>query len=160
MSWLTATAGFGINVDWEWHKTEIPKGHSMPFMQALSTAIEGMVLRAALPTWVLSLTERGRQVLCGHNEMEVGHLSTCHPLPALITWLQNYMIEMIEDRKGSAVLEDRRDLLSNLIRASMEDSISQKDVTHRDLLGNIFVFMLAGKLSRLRSLQFFTLNCG
>jgi len=60
------------------------------------------------------------------------------------------MFEMIEDRKGSAVLEERRDLLSNLIRASMEKSDSEKDFefTHRDLLGNIFVFLLAGKLFR------------
>jgi len=58
------------------------------------------------------------------------------------------MLEMIEDRKGSAVLEERRDLLSNLIRASMEKSDSEKDFefTHRDLLGNMFIFMLAGKL--------------
>ena len=36
------------------------------------------------------------------------------------------MFEMIEDRKGSAVLEERRDLLSNLVRASMEKSDSEK----------------------------------
>jgi len=60
------------------------------------------------------------------------------------------MIEMIEDRKESAGLEDRRDLLSNLIRASMEEDVTQKDFgfTHRDLLGNIFVFLFAGRLFR------------
>ena len=58
------------------------------------------------------------------------------------------MLEMVEDRKGSAVLEERRDLMSNLIRASIENTVTQKDVnfTHRDLLGNIFIFLLAGKL--------------
>ena len=58
------------------------------------------------------------------------------------------MLEMIEDRKGSAVLEERRDLLSNLIRASMAkgDSPGDSGFTHRDLLGNIFVFLLAGEL--------------
>ena len=58
------------------------------------------------------------------------------------------MLEMIEERKGSAVLEERRDLLSNLIRASSGDGDSQKDseFTHRDVLGNIFVFLIAGKL--------------
>ena len=57
------------------------------------------------------------------------------------------MLEMIEDRKGSAVLEERRDLLSNLIRASMEktDAPGDFEFTHRDLLGNIFVFLLAGE---------------
>jgi cytochrome P450 len=58
------------------------------------------------------------------------------------------MLEMIEERKGSAILEERRDLLSNLVRASLEKQDSQKDseFTHRDLLGNIFVFLIAGKL--------------
>jgi len=62
------------------------------------------------------------------------------------------MSEMIEDRKGSAVLEERRDLLSNLIRASMEKSDSQQkgfEFTDRDLLGNIFIFLFAGELPRL-----------
>ena len=57
------------------------------------------------------------------------------------------MLEIIEDRKDSAVLEQRRDLLSNLIRSSTEASDSQKvfDPTHRALLGNIFMFLMAGR---------------
>jgi len=59
------------------------------------------------------------------------------------------MLEMIEERKDSAALEERRDLLSNLIQASLQKNDSQKalEFTHRDLLGNIFIFLLAGKLS-------------
>jgi len=59
------------------------------------------------------------------------------------------MLEMIEERKDSAALEERRDLLSNLIQASLQKNDSQKDFefTHRELLGNIFIFLLAGKLS-------------
>ena len=58
------------------------------------------------------------------------------------------MSEMIEERKSSAVLDERRDLLSNLVRASLEKNDSQKDLefTHRDLLGNIFIFLIAGRL--------------
>ena len=70
------------------------------------------------------------------------------------------MVEMIKDRKGSAVLEGRRDILSNLIRASMENSVPQKgfDFTHRELLGNIFIFLFAGELFRFRYLRI-TLSC-
>jgi len=59
------------------------------------------------------------------------------------------MLEMIEERKGSAAVEERRDLLSNLIQASLQKNDSQKDFefTNHDLLGNIFVFLLAGKPS-------------
>ena len=66
------------------------------------------------------------------------------------------MLEMIEDRKGSAFLEERRDLMSNLIRASMEKIDPQKDIefTQSDLLGNIFIFLIAGKLFHLRYISF------
>jgi hypothetical protein len=50
----------------------------MPFMQALTTATQGMIIRAAFPRWLLSLTKRGREALRGYDEMEVGHLSTLH----------------------------------------------------------------------------------
>ena len=53
-------------------------GHSIPFMQALATAMEGLMFRAVLPTWLISLTQRGRQALCGFDEMEVGHLRPGH----------------------------------------------------------------------------------
>jgi cytochrome P450 len=65
------------------------------------------------------------------------------------------MLEMIEDRKGS-VLEERQDLMSNLIRASMEQSGARKgsDFTHRDLLGNIFIFLFAGHETTASALSF------
>ena len=50
----------------------------MPVMRALVNAVDGLVLRTALPTWLISLTKRGRQALCGYNEMEVGHPITLH----------------------------------------------------------------------------------
>ena len=71
-------SGFGINVDWDWDKTEIPKGHTMPFLQALCTATEGIPIRVAFPGWLLSLTKSGRKAIRGHNEMEVSHLSVLH----------------------------------------------------------------------------------
>jgi len=47
----------------------------MPLMKALATAPQALTLRTALPDWLIYLTKRGREVLCGHKEMEVGHLS-------------------------------------------------------------------------------------
>ena len=60
------------------------------------------------------------------------------------------MLEMIENRKGSAVSEERQDLMSNLIRASMGKTAPKNafTFTHRDLLGNIFVFLVGGKRLR------------
>jgi len=120
----------------------------MSFMQAFPAALDGILLRLALPVWLISFTKQGRQALRGYTEMEVSHPNTLHQLHKLKHWPQNYMVEMIEDRKTSAGLEGRRDILSNLIRASLETTVPQKDFefTHRDLLGNIFVFLFAGKM--------------
>jgi hypothetical protein len=62
------------------------------------------------------------------------------------------MLEMVEGHKSSAVLEDRRDLMANLIRASLMEKGARKDFefTHRDLLGNIFIFLIAGMPFRIR----------
>jgi hypothetical protein len=68
-------------VDWDWDKSEIPKGHTIPFIQALSTAPEGLIFRTALPTWLVSLSKRGRQALRGYNELEVGHPNTLNQQP-------------------------------------------------------------------------------
>ena len=59
-----------------------------------------------------------------------------------------YMLEMIKNCKGSAVLEDRWDLMCNMIRVSMGETALQKDFTFMccDLLGNIFVFLVVGKV--------------
>ena len=62
-------------MDWDRDKSEITKGLTFPFMEAFVIALDGWFLRAALPTWLISLTKRGRQALCGYHEMEVGHLS-------------------------------------------------------------------------------------
>ena len=63
------------------------------------------------------------------------------------------MLEMIEAREGSAALEERRDLLSNLIRNSMNKSDPQHgefELTHRELLGNIYTYLFASKPSCLQ----------
>jgi len=75
--WLNVTSGFGINVDWDWDKNEIPNGHTMPFMDALTTAIQSLIVHM-FPRWLLSLNKRGREAVRAHDELEVGHLNTLH----------------------------------------------------------------------------------
>jgi hypothetical protein len=57
------------------------------------------------------------------------------------------MLEMLEERKSSTVLDERRDLMSNWIRGSMggDKSAGKEPVfSQRDILGNIFTFLVAG----------------
>ena len=60
---------------------------------------------------------------------------------------------MIEERESSTVLDEKRDLMSSWIRASMTgDKSAGKDatLTQRDILGNIFVFLVAGTVISLQ----------
>ena len=76
LGYLTqVTPGFGINVDWDWDKNEIPNGHTMPFMHALTTSIQTLPVHM-FPKWLVSFNKRGREAVRAHDELEVGHLIT------------------------------------------------------------------------------------
>ena len=65
-----------MNADWDGDREMPNPGHSMPFMEALKLATEGIMLRAAVPRWLLRLSERGRRAITSFMEMEVGnHMS-------------------------------------------------------------------------------------
>jgi hypothetical protein len=53
----------------------------MAIMQALGNATEGLIPLIVLPKWFLFLTKWGRELICGHNALEVSHLSTLHEGP-------------------------------------------------------------------------------
>lgn len=66
------------------------------------------------------------------------------------------MLEMIEERKSSTALDERRDLMSNWIHASMtEDKSAGKEakLNQQEILGNIFVFLVAGTVIPLVSIS-------
>ena len=67
----------------EWDNGEVPKGYTMPFVQALATGEQGLLLRLALPNWLICLTKRGREALRGYHKLEVGDLSTSRQQPNL-----------------------------------------------------------------------------
>ena len=67
------TSGFGIDVDWDSDKNEIPKEHTMSFMRALAATAEGLLLLLLFPRWLLPFNKWGREVVRGYDEMEVSH---------------------------------------------------------------------------------------
>lgn len=65
-----------MTADWDADR-EVPRpGHSMPFMRALKTATEGLILRSAVPRWLLPFSQRGRRAMMAFEEMEVGSSSS------------------------------------------------------------------------------------
>ena len=67
-----------MNVDWDWDKSETPKGHTMPFIQVLASSTQTQGIMAVVPRWLLLLMKRGREAIHVYNTLEVGHLSTFH----------------------------------------------------------------------------------
>ena len=76
-------SGFGINVDWDWDKNEIPNGHTMTFMNALATTTESLSVLFMFPRWLLLFNKWGREAVRSHDEVEVGHLNILHRWPNL-----------------------------------------------------------------------------
>ena len=62
-----------MSTDWDADRGTLAPGHSMSFMEALKVSSEAMVFRAAVPRWLLPLSQRGRQAKMGFMEMEVSN---------------------------------------------------------------------------------------
>ena len=65
--------GFGISTDWDVDREVLALGHSMSFMEALKVSTETLTFRAAVPRWLLSLSQRGRRAIRGYMEIEVSN---------------------------------------------------------------------------------------
>ena len=70
---IDISPGFGIDADWDVGWEVLTLGHSMPFMEALKVSAETLMLRAAVPRWLLSLSQRGRRAIRGYMEIEASN---------------------------------------------------------------------------------------
>ncbi|KDQ10983.1 hypothetical protein BOTBODRAFT_136260 [Botryobasidium botryosum FD-172 SS1] len=139
---VISAAGFGRRIPWrEDINAFIPLGHKLTFKKALTTVCGNLFLKAIAPEWAMGLTKNWAEARLGFHELET------------------YMQEMI-DEKSDRSLEDEdgrhsSDLFSNLLAASEEESASgQPSMTHKELMGNIFIFLLAGHETTAHALAF------
>jgi len=137
---IFCSAGFGYPIEPGAENEKIPEGRSMSFHSALRSAIDNVPTRAVFPRWMLRLFARGRHTIQAFDDIEA------------------YILEMIEERRMSAS-EDRKDLLTNIIRAAQEEDKTEMDgirtpFTHQDVIANIFVFLFAGHDTTAHSLAF------
>ncbi|KAJ7807793.1 cytochrome P450 [Mycena leptocephala] len=122
---VIGAAGFGRKVSWK-EDTVVPPGYTMSFKDALHTVSTGTITKFIVPTWAMGLTKHLRHVRVAFNELDA------------------YMFEMIKARRESEKKEERYDLFSQLLDASQEgteDGAAQ--MSDRELVGNIFIFLLA-----------------
>ncbi|KAF8804431.1 cytochrome P450 [Phlegmacium glaucopus] len=130
---VIGVAGFGQKMSWH-EETTIPKGHQMSMKDALHIVSTETMVKVMFPDWALGLTKRLQSVKIAYEE------------------LQMYMSEMIKERQNSEKVE-RHDLFSNLLAANDED-LDVINLTESELIGNIYIFLIAGHETTAHTLCF------
>jgi hypothetical protein len=119
-----------------------PPGHQMTFKEALQRVSEDTMIKVIAGDWMPNFTERIQKIRIAFVELEVWSFKynyCMHSIDGYVRYLQKYMTELIEDRRQTGV--KGQDLFSGLLAASEEENGALSD---SDLMGNIFVFMIAG----------------
>lgn len=165
---IISAAGFGHRIDWE--NEEVPPGHNLSFKRSVEIISSGILLRLVCPKWIFEWapTEKIREARDGFAEFRVSPLHELDRASVsfggeLMSPLQSYLAEMINERKFSDEKGGKRDLLSNLVDANEELCYDGEQRLGEDELigkraalnsatrsfkaprsGNIFMFYLAG----------------
>ncbi|KDQ10982.1 hypothetical protein BOTBODRAFT_35741 [Botryobasidium botryosum FD-172 SS1] len=139
---VISAAGFGRRIPWrEDINAYIPSGHKLTFKKALTTVCGNLFFKAIVPEWAMGLTKKWAEARLGFHELEA------------------YMQEMVNDKIDTSLGDEdsphKSDLFSNLLAASEEESASgESSLTRQELVGNIFIFLLAGHETTAHALAF------
>ncbi|KAF2152478.1 cytochrome P450 monooxygenase-like protein [Myriangium duriaei CBS 260.36] len=158
---VISRAGFGVRLFWPHEEMkqkgrvgEVPAGHTMTYKDALSTLLENIIQAFLLPKWFLK-----------HSPFKINQIA----YQALTEWKQ-YMQELYDEKKvqvASGELTEGMDLMGALVRGAgvaQSSSTSNFDaekgkptgqlLTDEEILGNAFVFILAGHETAANTINF------
>ncbi|EKM58126.1 uncharacterized protein PHACADRAFT_252187 [Phanerochaete carnosa HHB-10118-sp] len=124
---VISSAGFGQAIAWNGGE-ERPEGYKMSFKEVMHHMSTGVFTKIATPQWLLDLgpTEKMRNTNTAFKELGV------------------YMSDMIRQRRESQHKEERYDLFNGLLDASEEEEEGELKLTDEELMGNVFIFLIAG----------------
>lgn len=131
-------ASFGWQVDWAPGRDGISSGRKLSLVEAVTEVVLHLPLIALLPRWALRmLPDRTAYVACSEFEKYMGEL---------------LVGEKLTLTKETALETRRENLLTALLRSSHESVKAEESdtgisvgLTDREIQGNIFIFLLAGK---------------
>ncbi|KXS99863.1 hypothetical protein AC578_4466 [Pseudocercospora eumusae] len=153
---VISRAGFGVKLYWphEQSATAIPHGHSMTYKDALETLLHSVIPLMLLPRWLMK----------------------CLPFEGLrradqsLTEWGQYMREMYEEKRKEVKRGESTegmDLMGALVKGSgqtadvlnsdAEKAQAKQLLTDEEILGNSFVFILAGHETAANTIHFSTL---
>ncbi|OJA17863.1 hypothetical protein AZE42_05911 [Rhizopogon vesiculosus] len=129
---VIGAAGFGRPISWK-EDSVIPSGHQITFRDALHATLQGIIIKVLVPAWDMGFAKGFRHTRPAFDELQ-----------------------MIQERKGSQRKEDDHDLLSRLLAANDNENLSEGEVklSGSELIGNIFILMVAGHETIVHSLTF------
>ncbi|KAE9385215.1 cytochrome P450, partial [Gymnopus androsaceus JB14] len=111
--------------------------HRMSFRDSLHMVASNMWIKLGFPSWMIYIHPQYRCILQAFNELE------------------QYMIEMIADRRDAGKGSTSDDLFGLLLAANEEYDInSQVKLNDRELRGNLFVFLLGGHEGSAHTMSF------
>lgn len=138
---VLSRAGFGKSYKFQGHDEKSTTNTETSYNESLKVVLDNCVLIMALGTNFLSkpwLPRRLRRVY-----------------QACISF-QNYMTKVYEDEKRT--FSDKRstdsNLMTSLVRASHEESLTSESLTEKEIYGNVFVFNFAGHDTTAHTLTF------
>lgn len=98
----------------------------MSFKESLNHVSTKGYMKLLFPTWAMGLHEEMRKCERAYAD------------------LQLYMQEMVDMRRSANHREERHDLFTSLLDANMDEKDGEAKLKDSELIGNIFVFLLAG----------------
>ncbi|KAH6912980.1 614/534 cytochrome P450 [Coprinopsis sp. MPI-PUGE-AT-0042] len=131
--YILGAAVFGNKVTWKEDSFK-PPGHHLTFKEALHHSSENLIVKLATPTWALGLTAHLRLARLAFKELGM------------------YMNEMLQERISSQN-PDASDLFSVLLASSMGEA-KDENLTGDEIIGNIFIFLVAGHETTAHTLCF------
>ncbi|KXT00831.1 hypothetical protein AC579_8014 [Pseudocercospora musae] len=153
---VISRAGFGVKLYWphEQSVTAIPQGHAMTYKDALETLLHSLIPLMLLPRWLMKWLP-----FEGLRRAE----------QSLTEWGQ-YMREMYEEKRKEVKRGESTegmDLMGALVKGSgqtedvlnsdVEKAQSKQLLTDEEIMGNSFVFILAGHETAANTIHFSTL---
>ncbi|KAI0732805.1 cytochrome P450, partial [Fomitopsis betulina] len=134
---VIGVAGFGKRMSW-YDDSYVSEGFHFSFRDALHIVSTDLRLKLFVPEWVLRNApwKRLRNFWAAYIDLE------------------KHMRHMIDARKGAEKKEERYDLFSSLLDANDEESDGAAKLSDDELMGNIFIYLIAGHETTAHTIAF------
>lgn len=157
---VISRAGFGVRLTWPHEDDgpqELPEGHALTYKQALTTLLENLIVMLIVPKWIMRWFP---------------NKTLSETYEAYVEW-GKYMREMYVNKRNeveSGTEGDGMDLMGALVRGAGYSADTKSDsqpsssgktpspakpiLTEDEILGNAFVFILAGHETAANTIHF------